>query len=805
MDTLRQDLAYASRRLRQSPGFSLVAVATLALGIGAVSAIFSIANAVLLKPLPFPEPGRLVRVAQVWKERPVVCSPQNFLDIAGAARSFESLAAVDGGSTTLTSGGAPERVEGAEVSASFFDVLGVKPELGRGFVAGENEPGRSKLAVLGRALWTRRFGADPTLVGRTIDVDRQPYLVVGVAPAGFSYPEGAEIWTPMEYDVRFRSKSRGAWYLDVVGRLKPGVSVAAAASEVSTIAARLAREYPDDDAGLGGTALSLQEALVGRSRPALLLLLGAVGLVLMIACVNVANLLLARVAAREAELAVRSALGAARGRLLRQLVTESLLLAALGGAAGVLLARLSLDSLLRLAPAGLPRLAEVSVDQRVMLFAAGLSLASGLLFGVFPALHSTARPAAQALREGGRGILTRRGGRLRSGLIVGQLALAMVLLAGAGLLVRSFLRLRGVDPGFTVTNALTFRISLPDAAYQQEPRREAFFEELTSRLGALPGVQAVGAVQALPLTGAHFEISFEVKGRPPLPPAQQPSMQVRVATPGYFKTIGIPLVKGRLFDAADGASAPQVALLSAAAVRRFFPREDPIGHWITLGWGRGEGRSTVGGQVVGVVGDVKEAGLAEADPPEIYVPHAQMPIHSMDVVMRTALSPESLAPSAARIVHGLDPELPVARTQTLAALVSRSVAQPRFYMLLLAAFAATALSLAALGIFGVMSYVVLQRSREIGIRVALGAHQRDVLRLVLGHALLLAGLGVAAGLVGALALARTLSGLLFALSPSDPPTLVAVALLLSAVALLASYLPARRAARADPLTALRSE
>jgi predicted permease len=805
MDTLRQDLLYAVRRLRRAPGFTLVAVATIALGIGANSAIFSVVRAVLLKPLPFPESERLVRVAQTWKGQPSVYSPANFLDVTAQTRTLEGMAAWDGSGFVLGGQGAPERVEGAEVSAGFFDVLRVHAAPGRTFAAGENEPGRTRVVVLGHGLWTRRYGADPGVVGRTLQIDREPHLVVGIAPAGFAYPEGAEVWRPLEYDAQFRNNSRGAWYLDVVGRLKPGVGVGTADREVATIAARLAAQYPDQNEGVGATVIPLQEATVGEVRPALLMLLGAVGLVLLIACVNVANLLLARVAAREGELAVRTAIGAARGRLLRQLLTESVVLALIGGATGLLLAWLSLDVLLGLQPEGVPRLAEVQLDRAVVAFALALSVATGLVFGVFPAVHSTRRMTAQALREGGRGLLGRRGGGLRSGLVVGPMALAMVLLAGAGLLLRSFVQLRRVDPGFASAHALTFRVSLPDSAYESEPARTAFFGELLERLSGLPAVRSVGGVSGLPLGGTRFNLSFEVAGRPPLPPAQQPSMEIRVVTDGYFKTMGIPVVRGRGLEPGDRDGARPVVVLSETAVRRFFPDEDPIGKRITIGWGRPDGKPKAGGEVVGVVGDVKERGLATAPVPELYVPHAQLPTQMLDVVVRTTADPSSLVGSMRTLVRGLDPELAVARVRTLDEVVARSISEPRFYTLLLGAFAGAALLLAALGIFGVMSYAVVERSREIGIRLALGASPVDVLGAVLRKALLLTAAGVAAGLAGALAVSRALSHLLFDLSATDPATLLGMAAVLAAVALLASYLPARQATRVDPLIALRSE
>jgi predicted permease len=803
MDTIRQDLVYALRRLRQAPGFTLVAVATLAVGIGANSAIFSVVNAVLLRPLPYPEADRLVSVASTWKGRRTVYSPQNFLDTAAAARSFEGLAAWDPGGMTLGGAGRPKGVEGAQVSAGFFDLLRVRPVLGRGFAADENEPGRTRVAVLGHALWRERFGADPGAVGRSVAVDGVPHVVVGVAPEGFSYPEGRELWTPLEYDARFRGDSRGAWYLTAIGRLRPGVTVEAADREVAAIAANLARAYPDDNEGVGGSVASLQAVTVQGARGALLLLLGAVGFVLLIACVNVANLLLARGAAREAEVAVRVALGAGRGRIVRQLIPESLVLAVVGGGAGLLLATLTLDALLALRPAGVPRLAEVRIDGAVAAFATGLSLLTGVLFGCFPAWQAARRTTAQSLREGGRGTVG-RGSRLRAGLVVGQTALAMVLLAGAGLLVRSFDQLRRVNPGFEAADALTFRLKLPENAYTEASQRAAFYDQLLARLRALPGVGAAGGITGLPLSGARYSFSFTVKGRPPVPPPQQPSMELRVATPGYFEAMGIPVVQGRAFTEGDGASAPRVVVLSETAVRRYFAGEEPLGQEIVTGM-RGLDGQNAGGLVVGVVGDVKDHGLDTEPLPEIYLPLGQAPPRTVDLLLRTRVAPRSLVPAVEDVVRAADPELPVERTRTLEEVVARSISEPRFYMLLLAAFAATALGLAALGIFGVMSYAVAQRSHEIGIRVALGARPVDVLRMVLRHALVLAGSGVAAGLLGALALSRAVASLLFELSPTDPVTLASVAALLTVVALLASYWPARRATRVDPLVALRSE
>jgi putative ABC transport system permease protein len=805
LDSLRQDAVYAVRGLRQSPGFALVAVLTLALGIGATCAIFTIVNAVLLRPLPFPESDRLVQVEQVWKGKPVVyLSPQNFLDIEAQTRSFERLAAIDVTGVTLTGRGEATRLDGAEVSASFFDVLRVRPVRGRGFVAGENEPDRNKVVVLSHKLWLERFGGDPGIVGKPVEIDREPRTVVGVAPSGFSHPEGAEIWLPLAYDKQFRTQSRGAWYLKVVARLAPGASPQAAGSEVATIAERLAKEYPDADEGLGGTVTSLHEATVGEARRSLLVLLGAVALVLLVACVNVANLLLARISGREGELAVRAALGAGRGRIVRQLFTESTILALAGGALGVALASVLVDALVALQPAGLPRLPEVRLDRGVLLFATALSFLTSVGFGALPALRMSRRATATSLRQGARGILGGRRTGLRGTLVIGQIALAMVLLAGSGLLIRSFSLLRRVDPGFDARDALTFRVSLPESAYPEDAQRFRFYDALVERLAALPGARAVGATSSLPLGGGRFTISFTVDGRPEPPPALQPSMEVAIATPGYFEAMGIPLVRGRRFAAGDDEHAPQVVLLSEAAVRRHFAGEDPIGKVVRLGLGRGRGRKA-GGEVVGIVRDVKHAGLAKESLPEIYVPYAQFPVQSLTVVLRSDVPPRSLAAAAERAVHGIDPQLPVARVATLEEVFARSISEPRFYVLLLGSFAGTALFLAALGLFGVMSYSVAQRTRELAVRLALGARSEELRRMVLKDALAFGSGGLVLGMVGALALSRSLETLLYSVSPNDPLTLATTGAVLLLTTLAAGYLPALRATRVDPVVALRAE
>jgi putative ABC transport system permease protein len=807
MDTVRQDIRYALRRLVRSPGFTIVSVLTLALGIGANSAIFSVVYGVLLKPLPFAQPDRLVGIYHLAEGHRATMSGPNFTDVRTQAETLVDAAAVTRSRVTLTGHGEPVRLDGAEVSTSFFNVLGVSPALGRTFRSDEGLPGHAKVAVLGYGLWQQRFGGAPGVIGQMMTLDGVSTEIIGVMPEQFAYPAGRVIWTPIEETESFTKTQRGAWYLNVIGRAKPGVPLEQVTAEVQTVGKRLARQYPNDNEGLDFTAMSLHEAIVGDIRPAVLVLLGAVGFVLLIACTNVANLLLARAATRESEMAVRSALGAGRVRLVRQLLTESVILGFLGGAFGLLFAIWGLDGLLSLKPEGIPRLTDVRIDPTVILFTMALSTSTGLLFGVIPAFHATTSSLAATLKEAGRGPLTTRGGsRMRSALVVGEMALAVMLLAGAGLLIRSFVKLASVDPGFHAAQALTFELSLPDARYEKTDQQVAFVDQLLPRLQSIPGVEKAAAVQGLPLTGGNFVISFQVKGRPPVAPSQQPSMQIRVATPGYFDTIGIPLKRGRFFTDDDREGSSRVVLITERAARQYFPGEDPIGKTITLGWGRGEGTPRAGGEVVGIVGDVKEAGLDESEPPQLYLPYRQWPVQGISVVLRTAVPPGSVTAAARRAVYATDPNMPVANVRTLQEIVARSISQPRFYTLLLTLFAAVALLLAAIGIFGVLSYAVAQRTREIGIRMALGAPGRVVRGLVVRQAMLFALIGVALGTILAFWLSTSLvSKMLFNTSPHDASTYVAVAGVLTMVALLASYIPARRATRVDPIVALRSE
>jgi putative ABC transport system permease protein len=803
MDSLRQDILYAVRWLGRSRHFTLVAILTLAIGIGGTTTMFSVIHAVLLKPLPFEQPERLVAISQVWEGEPSSMSAANFHDARDQAPSLESAAAYREGEMTLTGRGEPIRLKSVRVSASFFGVLRAQPALGRVFRADENTPGKEKVAIISQALWQQRFGGRRDILDASTTLDGVPHTVVGIMPAGFSFPFGREIWVPYARAEMYGDNNRGAWFLRAIGRLRDGVSLDQARTELSTIASRLEQQYPDANARVGLTARPLHDAIVGRVRTALFVLMGAVSFVLLITCTNLANLLLARAAARESEMAVRSALGAARHRLVRQLLTESAVLGIAGGTCGVLLAMWALDSLVALNPEGIQRLDTVRIDRTVLTFAAGVAMLTAFIFGILPALQTTRTSLAATLKEGGRS-LAHAGRRTRGALIVAEVALAVTLLAGAGLLIKSFLRLQAVDPGFKPEQVLTFELDVPDSRYKEDEDKTRFFRTAIERFETMPGVRSAGGVIVLPLRGS-FNLSFTVNGWPPPKPGQEPTLETRVATPGYFQTVGIPLLKGRYFTPQDDERAPQVVLISESAVKKFFPNEDPIGRKIRLGWGRGKDKPNVGGEIVGIVGDVRQLGLDVPFEPEIYVPHTQVANSSLEIVLRTDVPPATLASAVRREVRQLDPDLPIARFETLESIVAESISRPRFYMLLVAIFAGVALLLAAIGIFGVMSYSVAQRTRELGIRIALGAGAGAVRRLVVGQAMTLAGIGLAIGLAAALLLSSTLEKMLFNLSSTDPSTFAAVAGVLFIVALVASWLPARRAARVDPVVALRAE
>jgi putative ABC transport system permease protein len=809
---LGQDLRFAGRQLWKSPGFTLVAVATLALGIGATTAIFSVVDGVVLRPLPFRAPEGLVRAYFVSKEgeKQAAFSVANFLDWRAASHTLADATAHHGGTLNLSGGGGtePERLQAAWVRANFFRVVGISPLAGRTFAPGEDDAKAPRVAVISEKLWRRRFGADPSVLGRSLTLNGEPYSLVGILRQGIQLPGAADVWVPFVFspdDV----KSRGSVYFGAIARLAPGATVRQAESESDVVGRRLAQQYPADNAGYfrSMTVTPLQEAMVGDVSKKLLLLLGAVALVLLIACANVANLLLVRAAAREGEIAVRVALGAGRARLVRQLLTESLVLALAGGLTGVGLAAWITRVLVALGPRGIPRLEQIRIDGTTLLFALGVSLLTGLLFGLAPALQTSKTDLAGVIREGTRGSRGRAGTCARGTLVVVEMALAVVLLAGAGLLIRSFQRLQEVEPGFRAARVTTFNLELPESRYSDTAKLRQVMTGLLERLRALPGVDSVGAtVFGLPFSGNMNVLDFTVVGRPPLPVGHDESMRVAVATPDYFRTLGIRVVRGRAFGPRDRIGAPQVVMINETAVRKFFPGEEPLGHRIDLGMKVDGVRQ--GGEIVGIVADVKQDALEAKIDPQLFLPYEQLPMESPAIVVRSTAdprNPRTLAAAIPAAVRALDPDLPVYGLQPMTELVEASTSQSRFYMLLLGGFAAIALVLAAVGIYGVTAYGVRQRTQEIGIRMALGASRDRVLRMVVGQGMALALAGAAAGLAGAFLATRGLHSLLYEVSASDPATFAAVAAVLLAVAALASYLPARRAALTEPQLALRGE
>jgi predicted permease len=806
LEEIGQDLRFALRQLGKSPGFTLIAVLTLALGVGATTSIFSVAYGILLRPLAFPEPERLMRVFPLNENgKPTAISVLNFLDWRKQSASLEAASLLDTGSVNLTgTGGDPERLEGAWVSPEFFSVIQAPLLHGRSFAPNEEKPGASHVVVLSRELWERRFGADPGLVGRTVDLNGQPYTVVGIAGRA-RWPAITDVWLPFELnnDV-LEPDNRGAIYLSTVARLKSGVSIEKARAETQAIAARLAAQYPENNTGFRMDVANMQEFMTGDVRTPLLVLLGAVLFVLLIACVNVANLLLARASGRETELAVRTALGAGRARIVRQLLTESVVLSLLGGLAGVGLAVWATRALVALAPDRTPRLQEVGVDGSVLLFTLAVSVATGLLFGLVPALRASLPDLGAVLKEGARGSKGRPATRARSVLVVAETALAVVLLAGAGLLLRSFGHLLQVDPGFNPENALVFNLAPPESKYGEDPQLRSLSHQLLERMQTLPGVTAAGiAGFGRPLDNSGFTLSFTIEGRPEPKPGEEPSMRVALVTPGYFQAMGLPIVRGRAFNEQDRDGSAKVAILTEAAVRKYFPGENPIGRRIVLGWtSDGDQR---GGEVVGVAKDFKQSTLDRDADPQIFLLFDQAPIGAMSVILRSTADPAAVIAAVRTQVKEVDPNLPLYKLQTMEDLVSSSVSQPRFYMLLLGGFAAVALLMAAIGMYGVIAYGVSQRSQEIGVRMALGATRDRVVRMVLGQGLVLALLGAVAGVAGALFATRGMRSLLFGVSAGDPAIYMGVAAVLVLVAALASYLPARRAARTEPQMALRGE
>lgn len=808
MDAFWADLRHSVRTLWKSPGFTTIAVLTLALGIGANTAIFSAVNAVLLRPLPFEEPNELVRVYSLHEGDLWTASPPDFVDWREMNRSFERMAAWYPQSTTFSGEDvAARRIPGARVSVSLLPTLGINPVLGRGFTSKESVPGQERVVLLSHGLWQSRFGGDPQAIGRSITLDGESHTVVGVMPAGFDFPGEAEFWVPLAFTQDDLATQRGAHYLAVLARLRPGVTVEDAAADMRAIAARLESEYRENNLGWSATAIGLTESIVGDVRPALLILLGAVGLVLLIACANVANLLLVRVFGRDRELAIKAALGAGRSRLLRGVLTEAVLLGLLGGAAGLMLAFWGIDLLTAMRPGDIPRLENVQVDGRVLAFTGLVSVLTGVIFGMIPALQSSLDARlGERLREGGRGASgERRVRRTRQGLAIAELGLAVMLTVGATLLLKSFVKLQSVDPGFETAGLLTFSVNLPDARYPEPQHARDFYADLLERTEALPGVRGADAVFGLPLSGFFYSISvYSIDGVEP-DPEDEPSVQLRVVTPGYFRTMGMELVSGRPFRETDRAGAPTVAMVNESAARLLWPGSNPLGHEFLLGTRLGLGGERVGGRVVGVVADFKHFGPNADTRPEIYVVHDQFPEEGMSVVVRADVPPASLVDPIRERLASIDREVPLYGVATMEELLDRQIAQPRFYLLLLAVFAATALTLAAVGVYGVMAHSVAQRTREIGIRIALGARGREVMGMVLRQGLAVAAIGTFVGLLAALGAARLLSGLLYEVAPTDTATFIGVPVLLLAVALLSCWLPAHRATRIDPMHAIRYE
>jgi predicted permease len=800
MATRLPSLRFALRSLRRAPAFTLAAVATLALGIGANTAIFSAVNGILLNPLPYPDADRLV---VVWGRHTTIgretASLPDFLDWRAQAHSFEALAAMTNTRFNVTGAGEPEVVTGGLATADLLRVFGVVPSVGRAFRSDEERGAAPRVAMLGEGYWRRRFGGEPGIVGGRILLGGVPHTVVGVVPARLGLDQPVDVWTPLATDS---TRPRRADFLTVFGRLRDGTSRELAQQEMTTIMRRLEAQYPASNAGWGAEVVELREQMIGAIRPALLVFMGAVGLVLLVACANVASLTLARAAGRSREVTIRSALGASRARLAGELLLESVLLALLGGALGLLLALWGVEALRSLGPDTLPRVEEIGLDLRVLGFTLGLSLLAGLLFGLAPVWRMGRRDLQEGLTGGGRSIAGTAGiHRTRSALVLGEVALAFVLLAAASLLLRSFDRLQRVDPGFAADRVLTARVTLPRLVYPEEERWRAFGRDLLARATAEPGVQAAALVSDAPLGDAPPYLSFEIQGGETPAAGAVQDAAVFTASEGYFEALRIPLVRGRLFDATDRPGSPDVAVVNQAAALRYWKGRDPVGERITFG--DPAEPDTRWATVVGVVGDVRHDRLQDQAYPQVYLPFEQSPTRSMVLTLRSAGEPTALVPAVRRALGELDPNLPLADIGTLEQRKAVALARPRVNAGVLGGFALAALVLAAVGIYGVVAYGVVQRTRELGIRMALGAGGPALLRLVLGQGMRPVLGGMALGLVGALAGGRLLRGLLFGVGSSDPATLVVVSGFLVAVALAAMYLPARRASRSDPMAALR--
>jgi len=801
-----QDLRFGLRMLRKSPGFTIVAVLTLALGIGANTAIFSVVNTVLVRPLPYPDSDRLV---QIWSTNPntnrwgMWTAYPRFEDWRRQNTVFEEMATVRTWVISIKGGDHPESLSGVITSSQIFQLLRVQPMLGRGFLPEEDQPGHDHVIILSYGLWQRRFGSDRGVIGHTVDVDDQRYTVIGVMAPDFRFPPDLSVsnrvdaWLPPAPDPSRNERVSNNYY--TFARLKPGGTLAQAQAEMDAINHGLAEKYAEDR-GLGVKVAGWQRQVGSEVRPALLILLGAISLVLLIACANVANLLLARGATRRREAALRQALGAGRARLIRQFLTESVLLAIFGGVSGLLLGYEVLELFVRLAP-DIPRLNETTIDLHVLIFSAALTIGTGLIFGIAPALQGYKADVQDSLKESGsRLTIGSTGARARSVLVVAEIALALMLLAGAGLLIRSFVQLQQVDPGFNPKSLLTAFVMLPPSKYLEPQRQAVFFREVMDRITSLPGVECAGAADSAPmLTNDTGPVSIE--GHPVRPDEMEIQAERPKITPDYFCAMGIRLLRGRTFTWADSEGSLPVAIVNESAAGQYWPNEDAMGKRVKLE----DGSAPVWRQVVGIVGNVRQDSLVEAGRPEVYAPLLQVPVPYMALTIRTRANPAALTAGVRHAVMAVDKDQPLFKIKTMEQVVEDSVAGRRFQMSLLATFAAIALGLAAIGIYGLMSYTVSQRTHEIGIRMALGAKRGDVLHLVVRHGMMLAVVGVLVGTVGALLLTRFLSGMLYGVGVNDPTTLFSVATLLIGVAALASYIPAQRATRVDPMVALRYE
>ncbi len=810
-DTCWQDVRYGARMLRKNRGFTAVAVFTLALGIGASTAIFSIVDAVLLRSLPYPDPNQLVLMFDVPVKQPDALSSISYRDFTLYREQnhvFSEMAGNAFHDLTLTGAGEPSIVNTAAVTPEIFSLLKVKPLAGSTLLPENGKQGAAPVAVLSENLWRSRFGSNPALIGQSITLDMRSFTVVGIMPASFRYPDGAprqDVWIPVAQDPLFgpRISEPGVRVLGGIGRLKPGVSLTQAQTEMNALGARLAKEFPAQDSGLTIRVVPYRQAVVGNVKSALLILLGAVGLLLLIACANIANLLLSRGTARAREIAVRIALGAGRARIVRQLLTESVLLGLLGGFAGVLLAASSIWSLRSFLPSDVTRISPIHVGGPVSAFALMLSLAAVLVFGLAPALIATAANMQANLKEGSERTGQRGGQRLRNFLAIAEISLATVLLVAGGLLLRSFVLVTSVDPGFDPTNVIEAEVSLPQFQYSTPQQWTAFSNELLARLHAQPGLRDSALAAPLPMDRqGQATFAFSIVGNPPLPPGKSTTADYATVSPNYFHVMRIPLLRGRFFSEQDSPSNPNVAIISETLARRYFPNQDPIGRHMRFGF---PPNSKVSREIIGVVGDLRDVTLSRKPGPMMYVPFAQAPLYGGEVVVRSSSNASSVAAGIRQTVQSIDKDLPVTDVESFPEAVGASVAQERFRTWLMSSFSGIALMLAAVGIFGVISYSVSQRTHEIGIRMALGAKQRNVLRLILGQGARLALLGLGAGAVAALLVTRLMASLLYAVSPTDPLTFATVGIVLLGVAVSACYIPARRAMRVDPMIALRHE